>query len=64
MVAAVGTLYRWRREVLIARIRAAQRTWRHEPAVLPFSFDTVDRRPHAVFRGGLAVRAPPLPVES
>jgi hypothetical protein len=64
VVASVGTLFSWRRDVLMARIRAAQRSWRREVAPLPVPLDTIDRRPHAVFRGGLAVRAPPSGIES
>jgi len=60
-VALVAGLYRWRRDVLLARVRAGRLTWDRlaharppRPSLLP------RRRPRSVVGSRLAGRAPPL----
>jgi hypothetical protein len=61
-VAVVGTLFRWRRDVLVARILSAlQRRQRRLERVLPRPALTRDGRPESFVGRGLAVRAPPVP---
>jgi hypothetical protein len=57
-VALVGALYRWRRDVLIARIAAGRGRWRLQRAQPHRSQDT-DRRPQPALGGGISGRAPP-----
>jgi hypothetical protein len=62
VVAFVGALFRWRRDVLIARIATALRRLRLRPgAVLGRPAPTRDRRPESPVGRGRGVRAPPLP---
>ena len=59
-VAAVGALFRWRRDVLVARIAAARQRWRRAsgPKVRA-SFNWIIRLTGSVLGRRLAVRAPP-----
>jgi hypothetical protein len=61
-VAFVGTLFRWRRDLLVARIASALRRGPRRPArILPRPAATRDGRPESFVGRGLAVRAPPSP---
>ena len=61
-VAAVGALFRWRRDLLVARIASArQAEYRLIERVLPRPAATRDGRPESFVGRGLAVRAPPSP---
>jgi hypothetical protein len=61
-VAIVGALFRWRRDLLVARIVSAlQRRHGRHPRVLPRPAVTRDGRPESFVGRGLAVRAPPSP---
>jgi hypothetical protein len=57
-VALVGALYRWRRDVLIARIAASRGRWRL-PRAKPRRSQEADRRPQLALGGSIAGRAPP-----
>ncbi len=57
-VALVGALYRWRRDVLIARIAASRGRWRLQRAE-PRRSQEADRRPQRALGGSIAGRAPP-----
>jgi hypothetical protein len=57
-VAIVGALFRWRRDVLIARIAASRGRWRLGRAE-PRRSQEVDRRPQLALGGSIAGRAPP-----
>lgn len=59
-VALVAGLYRWRRDVLLARVRAARPTWsRSSDAPLPRPILS-DRRPRSIVGSRIAGRSPPL----
>ena len=59
-VAAVGALFRWRRDVLVARIAAARQRWRRASGpTLRVSLEWVIRLPGSFLGRRLAVRAPP-----
>jgi len=59
-VAFVAGLYRWRRDVLLARIRANRRTWDRSAHVRqPRPSPLLPRRPASVVGSRLAGRAPP-----
>ena len=59
-VALVAGLYRWRRDVLLARVRAARPTWgRSSDAPLPRPVLS-DRRPRSFVGSRIAGRSPPL----
>jgi hypothetical protein len=61
VVALVGALFRWRRDVLIARIATALRRLRLRPeSAVRRPAATRDRRPESPVGLGLGVRAPPL----
>ncbi len=61
LVASIGALYRWRRDVLLERVRAI-RTWRGRALSIPRPRPALrDRRPPSIVGHGLAVRAPPRP---
>ena len=61
-VAIVGALFRWRRDLLVARIVSAlQRRQRRPERVLPRPAVMRDGRPESFVGRGLAVRAPPVP---
>jgi hypothetical protein len=57
-VALVGALFRWRRDVLIARIAAARGRWRLQRAQ-PRRSQAGDRRPQPALGGSISGRAPP-----
>lgn len=60
-VALVAGLYRWRRDVLLARIRANRPTWdRSAHARQPRPSPLLPRRPASLVGSRLAGRAPPL----
>lgn len=60
LVAAVAALYRWRRDVLVARIRVAGASWdRATSAPLPRPWPSLSR-PITVVSRSIAGRAPPL----
>jgi hypothetical protein len=58
-VALVCALYRWRRDILVARITGSRGPWRHAAAVLPRP-PLVVRVASLALRGSIAGRAPPL----
>jgi len=60
VVATVVALFRWRRDVLAARIRGLASLRRRPAAALRTPFDPVDRRPRTLLGRGLSVRAPPF----
>jgi len=57
-VALVGALFRWRRDILIARIAAGRGRWRLQRAE-PRRSQDADRRPQLALGGSIAGRAPP-----
>jgi hypothetical protein len=60
-VSLLAGLYRWRRDVLLARVRAQRLTWdRSEHAGPPRPLPLLRRRPRSVVGSRLAGRAPPL----
>jgi hypothetical protein len=59
-VAVVGSLVRWRRAVLIARLAAAVRRFRPRAATRQRRPTEPDARPGAVIGCAITVRAPPL----
>ncbi len=60
-VATVGALFRWRRDLLVARIAAARHTpYERADRVLPRRATTRDGRPESFVGRGRAVRAPPV----
>jgi hypothetical protein len=61
LVALVEALYRWRHEVLVARIRAARRRWARSTGSLGRrEFPWVERRHGSIAGHRIAGRAPPL----
>jgi len=58
-VALVGALYRWRRDILVARISASRRAWLRVTAE-PRRARATHRRAQLGLRGTVAGRAPPL----
>jgi hypothetical protein len=58
-VALVGALYRWRRDMLVARITSGHGPWRR-PTVKPRRPRGIDRRAPLALGGSVAGRAPPL----
>jgi hypothetical protein len=61
LVALVEALYRWRREILTARIEAANQRWaRAGASPAPREFPWVDRRHGSIAGHRIAGRAPPL----
>jgi hypothetical protein len=61
-VAVVAALFRWRRDLLVARIASASERRHARPGrTLPRPAATRDGRPESFVGRGLAVRAPPLP---
>jgi len=62
VVAFVGALFRWRRDLLFARIASArQARYRRAERIHPRPAATRDGRPESIVGRGLAVRAPPSP---
>jgi len=60
VVSLVAALYRWRREILLARIRAARPTWDRSSHRLVTPPEAPGRRPRSLVGSRLAGRAPPL----
>jgi hypothetical protein len=58
-VAIVAALYGWRRDLLVSRLVAADRTWERSPSVPYPHLPWVDRRPGSIAGRRLAGRAPP-----
>jgi len=59
-VALVAGLYRWRRDILLARVRAERQVWDRSPGGRPARPSALPRRrPRSVVGSRLAGRAPP-----
>jgi hypothetical protein len=58
-IALVAGLYRWRRDILLSRIRANRPAWDRSTDSAPGRPDPLPRRPRSVVGSRLAGRAPP-----